>query len=117
MSNKLFPIVFGRIRDGSGNYAKIFRALIAANIKEVAAMIDIVFMIGLARDNNLPGCIGVIRRDIAKLGRRFAERAQQNYGFVARAADADIEQIVFLFINQLVFVGSQNMTPQFVVAL
>src|SRR2546421_1989855 len=117
MSNKLFPIVFGRIRDGSGNYAKIFRALIAANVKKAAAMIDIVFMIGLARDNYFPGCIGVIRRDIAELGRRFAEGAQQDHSFVARATDADIEQFVFLFIDQLVLISPQNVTPQFVVTL
>src|SRR2546423_4447718 len=102
MSNELLPIFLRRIGNRSSDYTKVLRAFVAANIKEIAAMIDVVFMIGLARDDYLPGCTGVIRRNVAKFVRRFAERAQQDHGFVARAIDANVEQLVLLFINQIV---------------
>src|SRR2546421_8396261 len=72
MSNELFPIFLGRIRNGRSHYPKILRAFVAANVEEVAPMIDIIFMIGLAWHDYLPAGIRIVRRDVAELVRRFA---------------------------------------------
>ena len=91
MSNELLPIFLRRIGNRSSDYTKVLRAFVAANIEEIAAMIDVVFMICLAWNNYFPGCIRVVRRNVTKLGRRFAERAEHDHRFVARAVDPDVE--------------------------
>jgi len=40
-------------------------------------MIDIIFVIGLTRDDYLPAGISIVRRNVTELVRRFAERASR----------------------------------------
>src|SRR5258707_13350067 len=81
VSYELFPVLFRRIGQGRGHDAKVLRAFVGANIEEIAAMFDVVFVIGLARDNRLPDGVGVVGGDVAKLGRRLAGRPEHDYGF------------------------------------
>ena len=115
--NKLFPILLGRIGNRRRDDAKILGAFVGANVKEIAAMRDVVFVIGLTGDNDLPFRVRIVGRNVSTLSRSLAGSFQLNDGLVARAADADIKQLVFLFVNQVVLVGAQHMPKHLVVAL
>ena len=115
VSDKLFPVLFRRIGHRSSNHAKVFRALIRANVEQVPAMIDVILVIGFARQNDLPIGVWIARRNVAELGRSLAERAEHDHGLVSGPLGSDIEKLVLLFVNQFVLVRAQNVAEEFVV--
>ena len=65
--DKLLPVLFGWIGHGRRHHAEVLRAFIGAKVEKVAAMIDVVFMVCLARYDYFPGGVRIICREVAKL--------------------------------------------------
>src|ERR1041385_8065028 len=84
VGDKVLPVFLGRIGYGSGDDAKIPGALVGANVEEIATMIDVIFVISLARRDYFPAGVRIVGRNVAKFSRGLAECAQKDYGFVAR---------------------------------
>src|SRR5690242_3843399 len=117
MRDKFFPVLFRRITDGRGHDAEIGRALVGTNVEEIAAMIDVVFVISLPRQNHLPCRTRIGGWNVTKLVGRFAVSAKKNYGLVQRLADANVKQFILLFVDQFVLVSPEHVPEQFVTAL
>src|SRR5262249_61462829 len=79
-------------------------------------MTDVIFMIGLTRNNDLPVGVRIIRRDESKLGRSFTERAQQDDGLVPRTRRTKVKELVFLFIDEMILVIAQHVPPELIAA-
>ncbi len=116
VSYKFFPVLFRRVGRRRGDHSKVLGAFIRTNVKKITTMFDVVFVIGLARDNCLPGGVGVIAGDIAKLGGSLAESFEQDHRFVSGALNANVKQLVFLVIDQFVLIRAQNVAKHFIVA-
>src|SRR6266436_882945 len=117
VSYKLLPILFRWIGDRRRYYAKVLGAFICANVEKVAAMIDVVFVIGLTREDRFPNGVGVVSGDKAKFSGGLAERSQRDHGLIPAPIDADVEELVLLFVQHLVLIRAQNVAKHFVVAL
>ena len=80
-------------------------------------MIQVVFMIRLARQDNFQIGIRVIGRQPAYFGRGLAGSLENDHRFVARAAGKNVEQLVLLFIDQIILVRSQHVAEKLIAAL
>src|SRR5947207_3150566 len=80
-------------------------------------MIHVILVIWLTRQNNLPFRVGIIRGDKATLAGGLAESYQKDHCLVSRCLDSDIEQCVFLFIEQVALIAAQHVTEKLIVAL
>ena len=72
MGDEFLPIFFRRIRNRRRDYAKVLSAFIRADVKKIAAMGNVVLMIGLARENDFPISIRIVCRNVAKFIRSLA---------------------------------------------
>src|SRR5882724_4041541 len=80
-------------------------------------MLDVVFVIGLAGDDDFPFGVGIVGRNVAKFSGSLAECSHPDHGFVPASINSDVKEFVLLFINQIVLVCAQHMAKHFVVAL
>src|SRR5207237_3074377 len=69
------------------------------------------------RQNCFPLGVRIVRGNITSLTGCLAGRFDENYRLVSGASDTDIEQLVFLLVQQVVLVASQSVPKQLVVAL
>src|SRR5215212_3052458 len=86
VGNKLFPVLLRWIAYRRCHNAKVFRALICSNVEEFVAVIDVVLVFRLSRDNHPRFSVRLGSKKIARLSRSLAERLQKYHFLVARTA-------------------------------
>src|ERR1043166_551708 len=114
MRNQLFPVRLARTGVRGGHHAKVFRALVAANVEETIAVIDVVLVISFAWTNDLQFGAGIVGGQVAPLGRRLAFGTEQNERLIARTSGADIKQFVFLFKDKVGLITAQHVAEKLV---
>src|SRR5688500_3229133 len=91
VSNELLPSRLSRIGNSRGDHAKVFSSLVCPDITEGAAMIDVIFMIGLTRANEFQLGRRCRSRQVAPLLGSLTLRANEDDGPVPRAVSGDVE--------------------------
>src|SRR6185436_3291750 len=115
--DQFFPIRLPGIGDRRGHYAKIFGTLVRANVKKVAAVIDVVLVIWFARTDNCQFRSWRTGGKVAPLGRCLAFRTKQDYSLISRTEGGNIKEFVLLLKDQIRFITSQHVTEKLVRAL
>src|SRR6266576_3884972 len=83
VGHKLFPVLLRWVANRSCDNPKVLCASVRANVEEVAAVVDVVFVIGLARQNNFQVGSGATGRNVTRLARGLAGGFEKNNGLVA----------------------------------
>ncbi len=104
--NNFLPIFFCGVRDGRGHQAEIAAKIVRPDIELVAQVVGIVFHILLARGDQLPRAARIRSIQITHLGSSVAGRGQEDPSVAARLVRADVEALVFLFVNESSFLLS-----------
>ena len=118
MGKHLRPALHRRIVVGRGDEAEVAPpARVGADVEAARAMIDLVLVILLARQDRSPGALDTIRGQIAMFRGGEGPRGAQDEGAAPRAPNSQTKQFVFFLPQERVVALAQAMSPQAVGAL
>ena len=112
MGQHLGPLI--GVGHGSGHHAEAPGVLVGANPELPVAMIDVVLVLFLARQDYLEGAFRRVGRQIAHLGGQRAAGDGEEILAIARPANTQAIQFVFLLVDHLVVVAAGDMAHQLV---
>src|SRR5215813_2421284 len=66
------------------------------------------------REDDLESPGRIVGREVTKLPRGLRKRAHKEHLFIERASRAHIKKFILFLVEQLIFIASDNMAPEFV---
>src|ERR1700676_2957911 len=114
MRDEDFPVLGAGIGYRRGQDLEILSVLVAADVEQSFAMVDIVAMFLFARQEHLEVALRLIRGQVARLGGISAVDIQNDEFLVAGAGCKDGVQLVFFLVNRIVLGVAQRMPPEMI---
>ncbi len=98
--DELLPVRAARRGDGRRHEPEVAAAGVRPDVEEVAAVLDVVLVVLLARGDERPLALGRVGLQDAGLRGRVAGALHHDPRAAPRAADADVEPLVLLLVEQ-----------------
>src|SRR5579863_6609737 len=94
------PVLRARVIFRSGDNLKVFGVLVGPDVEEVLAMVDVIAVLLIARQEDREAGLWVSGAQVSDLGGVSAADVQQQICFVPGLAYVDSKQFVFFLVDR-----------------
>ena len=119
MGDDFVPVVAAGRGDGRGDEAEVAAAVVGADEPEAVAMVDGVLVLVVARGDEGEAAVGLVGGEDAGFGGGVAGRFQNEEFAIAGAADAEVEALVVVLVDECVgrVLRAEGVPPELELAL